>query len=260
MNSSAKLTLHLGTSPPPDESKAPQDGCASCHTLHTCMPARFNERDIRQFEHMVTGRRRIARHASLYRQRDRLDALFLVRFGQFKLVGGDLGEQRVLGFYMPGDLLGLDAIATGRHQFRMMALENSEVCEIPFTALIQAMSSEPGLQGQFLQMMSASLVNEFSRSLLLSTSSLDQRFASFVLKLGEKYAQLGYSGKSFRLAMSRGDIGNYLGATVESISRLIGRFNAHGAVSIRARIVDLRDAEYLHALAAGREVAPGCAS
>lgn len=259
MKTSARLTLHAGSSPELGGPLAPPDGCASCPTLKTCVPGHFNERETKQFEHMVTGRRRIARHASLYRQHEHLGAMYLVRFGQFKMIGGELDEQRVLGFFMPGDLLGLDAIATGRHQFRMMALENSEVCEVPFAALIQAMSGEPGLQRQFLQMMSASLVNEFSRSLWLSTRSLDQRFAHFLLQLSKRYARLGYSSKSFRLAMSRADIGSYLGATVESISRLIGRFNAHGAVSIRARMVDLRDPCRLDALAAGSEPAFGCA-
>lgn len=257
MKNSAKFMLYTGVTPQAGAPWAPQDGCASCLTFKTCVPGYSNQPDLMQFERIMSGRRRVARHASLYRQRDRLDVLYLVRFGQFKLIGGDLDDQVVLGFYMPGDLLGFDGIATGRYAFRMMALENSEVCEIPFTSISQAMGGESGLQRQFLQLMSASLVREFSHSRLLSMSSLDQRFASFLLTLGGKYAQLGYSGKSFRLAMSRGDIASYLGATGASVSRLIGRFNAHGAVSIRARMVELRDTDYLSALAAGNELHPG---
>jgi CRP/FNR family transcriptional regulator len=232
------------------------DSCSSCHLVKACLPCNLNERETKQFEDVVVGRRRIARHASLYRQHDRLGMLYAIRFGQFKLIGGDLvGEQRVAGFHMAGDLVGLDAIATGQHQFRLMALENSEVCEIPFAAIARVMSVEPAIQRQFLQTMSNALNNEYSRSFLLSRTSLDERFAHFLLSLGEKYARLGYSDKSYRLSMARGDIGSYLGTTVESVSRLIARFNAQGAVSINGRTVELRDRAYLHALMRGDDQA-----
>lgn len=199
-----------------------------------------------QFEHLVTGKRRISRNASLYRKHDRLDMLYVVRFGQFKVIGGDLiSETRVAGFHMAGDLMGLDAIETGQHQFRLVALENSEVCEIPYAAIVKMMSVEPPTQRQLLHAMSEALNNEFDRSFLLATMSLDARFASFLLSLGGKYARQGYSDKSFRLGMTRSDIGSYLGTTVESVSRLINRFNAQGAVSISGRSVELLDRPYL---------------
>lgn len=227
--------------------------CSSCPLRQTCFPHNFNARETRQFEHLVTGKRRIARHTTLHRKHDRLVMLHTVRYGQFKLIGEDLaGLPRVAGFYMAGDLMGLDAIATGSHCFRLMALENSEVCEIPFAPLASMMSVEPAILRQFLQSMSESLNNEYSRS-FLATTSLDERFANFLLRLGEKYGRLGYSDKAFRLAMSRSDIGSYLGTTVESISRLITRFNAQGAVSISGRLVELRDRPYLKAMTCGSE-------
>lgn len=210
----------------------------------------FDEPGMLQFEDLVAGKRRIARRASLYRRHDRLDMLYVVRFGQFKLIVGDLiGDQRVAGFYMAGDLVGLDAIATGQHDFRLIALEDSEVFEIPFAAIVNMMAAEPAIQRQFLQAMSEALNNEYRRSFELASSSLDERFASFLLKLGEKYARLGYSENSFRLSMSRGDIGSYLGTSVECVSRLIARFNAQDAVSISGRMVELHDRPYLQALA-----------
>jgi CRP/FNR family transcriptional regulator len=234
------------------ESAAPREGCASCPLIKACLPSNFNQREIQLFENVVAGKRRIARHASLFRKHDRLGMLYAVRFGQFKLIRGDhLGEQRVAGFHMAGDLVGLDGIATGRHDFRLMALENSEVCEIPFAALASVMSVEPAIQRKFLQAMSAAIISEHDHSILLSTTSLDERFATFLIRYGEKYARLGYSDKSFRLSMSRGDIGSYIGTTVESVSRLIARFNAQGAVSIDGRAVTLHDRDYLYAVMAG---------
>lgn len=217
--------------------------------LAACIPRDLDGNEMLQFEHLVTGKRRIARNVSLYLKHDSLIMLYVVRFGQFKVIGGDLiQETRVAGFHTPGDLMGLDAIENGQHQFRVVALENSEVCEIPYASIVKMMSEEPPLQRQLLHVMSEALNNEFNRSFLLATMSLDERFASFLLSLAGKYARQGYSDKSFRLSMSRGDIGSYLGTTIESISRLIARFNEQGAVSIVGRTVELLDRPYLRAL------------
>lgn len=230
----------------------PAETCSSYRLLNECIPGQFNPREMQQFDSLVVGRRRVARHASLYRAQDKLGMLYVVRYGQFKLVGGDaMGEPRVVGFHLAGDLVGLDAVASGRHQFRVMALENSEVCEIPFNDITRMMTVEPAIQRQFLQQMSNALINEYCRSALLSRASLDERFAQFLVSLGGRYAHLGYSDKSFRLCMSRGDIGSYIGTTVESVSRLIARFNAHGAALIKGRVVEIIDRPYLDALAYG---------
>ncbi|MFC0133889.1 helix-turn-helix domain-containing protein [Massilia eurypsychrophila] len=203
-----------------------------------------------EFEQLVQGKRRVARGASLYRRGDKLGMLFVVRFGQFKLVGGDLSEGRVAGFHMSGDLVGLDAIATGRHSFRLTALEDSEVCEIPVAAMAGVTSGEPAMQSQFFRRISEVLNHEYDRSFMLATASMEEHFASFLLTLGEKYAHFGYSDKSFRLGMSRGDIGSYLGTTLASVSRLVARFNQQGAVSIKGRMVELRDRPFLQAMVA----------
>lgn len=228
---------------------ASPSGCLSCTANKVCLPGLLNDAETRQFEKLVSGRRRVARHASLYREDDRLEMLYAVRFGQFKLVCRDAtGGQRVAQFYLPGSLVGFDAIDTGRHNFRLIALENSEVCEIPFAAIADLMASEPMFQRYLLQAMSRALNEEHGRSTLLSLASLDERFASFLLQLGQRFSRLGYSDKSFRLSMTRGDIGSYLGTTVESVSRLIARFNAQGAVSIIGRTVELLDRDHLLAV------------
>lgn len=238
------------------EPRATRKGCSACSLIQTCLPNDFNERETQLFENIVSGKRRVARHASLFRQSDNFDKIYVIRFGQFKLIGGDrLGQQRVAGFHMAGDVVGFDGIAIGRHRFRMMALENSEVCEIPFAAVARVMSVEPVIQRKLLQMLSTAFVDEHEHSRLLSTSSLDQRFANFLLNYGARYSRLGYSDKSFRLSMSRGDIGSYLGTTIESVSRLIARFNAQGAVSIIGRDATLLDPDYLRALTSGDDQA-----
>jgi CRP/FNR family transcriptional regulator len=192
------------------------------------------------------------RHDYLYRPGARLVLLHVVRFGQFKLVGEDSsGQERVAGFYMAGDWMGLDAISIGRHRFGVRALDDAEVIEIDFSAATQMIRGHPQIQQQFLAAFSDALCNEDSDS-INSGDSLDWRFAHFLLNLGKKYARLGYSQKSFRLSMSRSDIGCYLGTAAATISRLVARFNSEGVVTILGRNVEVHDLAALDALCSGR--------
>lgn len=221
--------------------KGTVEACSSCPLHEKCFPRNFNERETAMLERLVIGRRRIARHDSLYRKHDRMGMLYAVRFGQFKLIGDVVGDYRVAGFHMASELMGVDGVSTGQHQFRAMALENSEVCEIPTTALFRLMAVEPGMQRRMFETMGELLSQEYAKAHRLAMMSLEQRFAHFLIELGDKYARLGYSANSFRLSMSRGDIGGYIGTSVESVSRLITRFNAGKAVSITGRAVELLD-------------------
>ena len=233
--------------------------CAVCGADKCCIPNLFNSSDAHLFECVSTGKRRIARNATLCRENDKFNMLYVVRFGQFKVLRRDpTGVLRIVKFHMQGDLIGLDAISSGRHPAGVMALEDSEVCEISFVQLQRAMVGATQLFEQFLKTMSAALREQHERSTLLSLSSLDERFASFLLSLSAQYGARGYSSRSFRLAMSRSDIGSYLGTTVETVSRLIARFNAQHTVAINGRLVELHDRERLAALLEGDCRAPCC--
>lgn len=213
--------------------------------------AKFADGGLADFDGAIVGQRRFTRNASAYREQDHFEALFYVRYGQFKLTRrNSAGEPYVARFCMAGDWIGLDAIATGRHGFKLTALENSEVSEISFAAMKTIMVSEPKLLSRFLKSMSAFINDQADHCAVLSRPSLDGRFAGFLLELSAKYERLGYSSKSFRLSMTRGDIGSYLGTSVESISRLIARFNAQQSVLIHGREVQILDQDYLKVKAA----------
>jgi CRP/FNR family transcriptional regulator len=229
--------------------------CALCGARRACVPTLFQASDSAVFESVICGKRRIDRNAILCTENDKFDMLYIVRFGQLKMLRRDpSGVLHVVKFYMPGDIIGMDAIATGLHCVRVMALETSEVCEISYCHLKQAMADAPQFTDRFVKTMSRALADDHERSCLLSLPNLDERFASFLLDLSNKYERQGYSGRSFRLSMTRGDIGSYLGTTVETVSRLIARFNAHHGVSITGRLVELHDREKLLALLDGTAV------
>lgn len=226
--------------------------CSSCPSRKVCISQHIDEQSTSKVGRLIAETLRVSKNKTLYQKHDKQEALFLVRFGQFKLIGEDLyGEQRVAGFYMAGDVMGMDAIATGRHQYRVAALENSEVCEIPFGFEGNMLSDQPELQRRLFRAMSDSLNSHCCRATMLAKTPVDARFANFLLMLGKKYSTLGYSERSFRLAMSRSDIASYLGTSVETVSRLISRLNVHGAVNITGRLVAIDDQSYLQALVSG---------
>lgn len=203
---------------------------------------------------LVTGTRRIERNARLFRNHERLGSLYVVRFGQFKLIGNDSnGQQFVVDFRMAGDWLGLNAIATGYHDLGVIALDDSEVLEVPFHASERMTEVYSPVQQKIFEVMSEELHKKYSESRFLC-APLDCRFARFLLSLGEKYASLGYARKIYRLSMSRTDIGSYLGSTCESVSRLVARFNAAGIVRITGRSVEIHNRIALDALSNGYQL------
>ena len=154
---------------------------------------------------------------------------------------------------MVGELLGMDAISAERHHCDAVALEDSEVCEIPFDQLQELFSHIPGLLHHFHRMMSMEITREQSVMLLLGNMRAGQRFAAFLVNLGSRYVARGYSPTSFQLRMSREEIGNYLGLTIESISRLLSRFKKQGLLTVDKREVTLLEPALLKAMAAGTE-------
>jgi CRP/FNR family transcriptional regulator len=148
----------------------------------------------------------------------------------------------------------MDAISTDRHHCDAMALEDSEVCEIPFARLEELFGTIPTLLHHFHRMMSQEITREQNVMLLLGNMRAEQRFAAFLVNLSSRYAARGYSAVSFQLRMSREEIGNYLGLTIESISRLLSRLKKQGYIRVANREIELVDTTRLRALAAGTEV------
>lgn len=154
---------------------------------------------------------------------------------------------------MTGEMLGLDAISTEMHQCDAMALEDSEVCEIPFLQLEQLFGEIPLLLRQFHRMMSHEITREQSVMLLLGSMPADQRFAAFLVNLSSRYAARGYSASRFQLRMGREEIGNYLSLTIESISRLLSKFKKGGVLKVDNRTIEVTDLPRLRRIAAGGE-------
>lgn len=219
-----------------------------------CLPMGLENDDITRLDNIIGKRRRLLRDERLYQMDEPFRNLYAIRFGHFKTYQVNAnGEQQITGFQMAGELLGMDAISGERHHCDAVALEDSEVCEIPFERLEELFGQVPTLLRHFHRIMSQEITREQNVMLLLGNMRAEQRFAVFLVNLSARYAARGYSATSFQLRMSREDIGNYLGLTIESISRLLSRFKKQGWISVDKRELTLLDPAMLKALAAGTE-------
>ena len=228
--------------------------CSQCSMHQLCLPMGLEEVDINRLDQIIGKRRRLARDERLHKMGEPFRNLYAVRFGHFKTYQINAsGDAQITGFQMAGELLGMDAISGDRHRCDAVALEDSEVCEIPFTRLEELFGQVPALLRHFHRIMSQEITREQNIMLLLGNMRAEQRFAVFLINKSARYAARGYSPTTFQLRMSREDIGNYLGLTIESISRLLSRFKKQGWLKVDKREVTILDLAHLKAMAAGTE-------
>jgi CRP/FNR family transcriptional regulator len=216
--------------------------CSSCSLRELCLPAGLDAKEMEQVDRLVNRRRQVRRGDHLYRAGAPLQSLFAVRSGFMKsCVLHDDGREQVAGFHMMGEFLGLDAISTGKHICDVVALEDSELCEIPFSHLEQLSRELPSLQQQLHRIMSREIVRDYGVMLLLGSMKAEERLAAFLLNLSQRFATRGYSSTEFNLRMTREEIGSYLGLKLETISRVLSRFQEEGLISVRNKHVKIND-------------------
>lgn len=234
---------------PPGRLRSAGDGIP----LQSGLFVSLSDEEIRNIANIIGRGRQISRGDGLYREKAPFASLYLIRVGHFKTFHVDVnGQQQITGFPMAGDLLGIDAIATGFHSVGTVALEDSLVCEIPYSGLERMFAQMPALLLNFHRMLSREIVRGQGAIFSLCKMRAEQRLATFLLDLSSRYGLLGYSPIHFYLRMSRNDIANSLGLTIESISRLLSQFDTQGLVRLNGRELEIVDMPALQALAKAR--------
>lgn len=185
---------------------------------------------------LSSQRRRVARGAHLYRSGDHLAALFEVHAGCFKTcLSDERGRTQVTGFQMSGDLLGLDAIGSDRHEVYAVALEDALVNVIPYDELKRLLHEDRSLRHEFHCVMSREIVREQAMMMLLGRMAAEGRIAAFLLDLTQRLQQRGFSPTSLLLRMSREEIGSYLGLQLETVSRAFSKLHCDGVLVIHQK-------------------------
>lgn len=216
--------------------------CSNCCLQGVCLPRGLTAAGLSELDELRIVKRRVVRGASLYRAGDNFEAVYAVRSGAFKSAGvSSNGVEKITGFHLPGEVMGLDAINNDRHDFNAVALEDSEVCVIPFSELTEMAQHIPELQQELFRLLSRDISRDHGLMLLLGSMTAEQRLAAFLLSFSRRYKRLGYAADRFILRMTREEIGNYLGLTLETVSRLMSRFQREGLLAVQQREVTFKD-------------------
>jgi CRP/FNR family transcriptional regulator len=233
-----------------DAANSGKVACGRCCLRELCVPEGYSSCDADLMRRLVREQHlKLKAGEQLFRAGARFDRLFAVASGSFKsyLVTRD-GRERVSGFSFAGDMMGLDAIAIGYHVSHAVALEVSGVCVLPFQNIDETADRVPLVRRQFQRMLSREILRGQEMTLLLGNLSAEERLAAFLLNLSQRFADRGFSGTSFRLPMSRPDIGRYLALSAETVSRLFTRLEAAGVIRVRGKVVEIAQPQALEAV------------
>jgi CRP/FNR family transcriptional regulator len=223
----------------PDTFKA---ACSNCNLRELCLPLGLSSGELDRLDELVASRRTVLRGETLFRTGDAFESLYAVRTGFFKTsVSSEDGRDQVTGFQMAGELLGLDGISHDRHACDAIALEDSQVCVIPFAELEQLSHQFRELQHQFHKIMSREIVRDHGVMLLLGSMRAEERLAAFLLNLTQRLHARGFSPTSLVLRMTREEIGSYLGLKLETVSRTFSKFQDDGLLEVKQRQIRVLD-------------------
>ena len=226
--------------------------CSSCNLRELCLPLGMSSEQMDRLDDIVATRRAVPRGEALFRAGEAFTSLYAVRTGFFKTcVSSEDGRDQVTGFQMAGELLGLDGIGTDRHTCDAVALEDSQVCVIPFHQLEDLSRELSDLQRHLHKIMSREIVRDHGVMLLLGSMRAEERLAAFLLNLTQRLRTRGFSGSELILRMTREEIGSYLGLKLETVSRAFSKFQEDGILEVKQRHIRVLDAEALGRLVNG---------
>lgn len=229
--------------------------CSNCNLRELCMPVGLNPGELQRIDDIVATRRKIKRRETLFRNGEAFTSLYAIRTGVFKTrVTSEDGRDQVTGFQMAGEIIGLDGIVNDQHTCDAVALEDSEVCVMPFERIEELSREITALQRHVHQIMSREIVREHGVMLLLGSMRAEERLAAFLLNLVQRLHARGFSRSELVLRMTREEIGSYLGLKLETVSRTLSKFAADGMVEVEQRNVRIVDPEALRRIVNP----PGC--
>lgn len=226
--------------------------CSNCNLRESCLPTGLSLKEVERVEDLVSTRKRVKRGEALFRVGDSFEAVYAVRLGFLKsIVLSSDGREQVTNFFMAGDMVGVDGIASGVHSCDVIALEDTEVCMIPWETLEDTATSMHAMGSHFMKLLSREIVRQHGVMLLLGSMHAEERLAAFLLSLSQRYEQRGYSRAEFVLRMTRAEIGSYLGLKLETVSRVLSRFSHDGLIDVNQKHVRILNAEGLRAIVSG---------
>ena len=223
--------------------------CANCSLQQLCFPAGLDSNDFDKLDSIVKRSLPLARNSNIYLPGDPFTQLYAVRAGAIKTycITSD-GKEHVTGFYLPGEIIGLDAIFSGTHPYGAKALETTSLCELPFNNLEDLSTAMPSISRQLVRIMSKELHSDEQLLMMVGSHNAEVRLISLLLSLSNRLHRRGYSATEFNLSMSRADISSFLGLAIETVCRLIKKLQDQKLIKIKNRQVTLLDIDKLKSI------------
>lgn len=233
--------------------------CQNCSFNHLCIPVSLNQTEMQNLDDIIERKRPLHKNDVLTTPGQKFGSLYAVRSGSFKsyINAGD-GEHQITGFHLPGDIIGFDGLTEEHYQSFTQALETSMVCEIPYDKLDEMSVTLPTLRRQMHKTMSSELKHDHDMMMLLNKRTAQERLGYFIVSLSERFASRGYSPSEFHLTMTRSEIGNYLGLTVETVSRLLTRFQKENLIKVDGKLIQIVNESALREKLSDAEVIQTC--
>lgn len=220
--------------------------CSSCNLRELCLPMGLNPEEMDRLDTVISTRKRVKRGSALFNAGDDFTSLYAVSSGFFKTsVTTSDGRDQVTGFQMTGEIIGLDGIVSDKHSCDAIALEDAEVCVLPFDKLEQLSREFSALQHHVHKIMSREIVRDHGVMLLLGSMRAEERLAAFLLNLVQRLHARGFSQSELILRMTREEIGSYLGMKLETVSRTFSKFMDEGIIEVKQRYVQIKDTQAL---------------
>ncbi len=224
--------------------------CKSCKLHDLCLPLGLDLGDVEKLDNIIKRRKPLQKGEYLFHNGNKFTSVYAVRSGSIKTyTESEQGDEQVTGLYLPGELLGLDAIHNSIHPCSAIALETTSLCEIPFDILEELSEKIPNLYHQLFRIMSKEIASDQTLLMLMAQKNAEERLAAFLVNLSTRLKQRNFSETEFYLSMSRKDIGNYLGLTIETISRTFSRFQTEGLLTTQRKYVNILKLDDLKAIA-----------
>ncbi|WP_432472818.1 fumarate/nitrate reduction transcriptional regulator Fnr [Amphritea sp. HPY] len=227
----------------------PQTHCSTCSLSSLCLPVSLNMAEMERLDSIIDKSHPLKKGEHLFHQGESFSKVYALRAGTVKTYTlTNEGEEQIAGFYFPGELVGMSGFDNGEYPVSAKILETTTVCEIPFERLDELSGQMPELRRQILRILSKEVRDDQQMMHLLSKKNAEQRVATYLVRLSSRFKARGYSAVNFRLSMTRNEISNYLGLTVETVSRIFSRFQKRELIQVNGKQIQLTDLEVIYKL------------
>lgn len=224
--------------------------CHNCSLSELCLPRGLNRDELDLLENAINKTVKIKKKDYLFHRDDQQYSIYAVKAGAIKTsLSTPDGEEQILGFYLPGDLLGFDAFSNNRHTCDAQALDDTLVCELTMDNFQELCGKLNSMRSQMMRQIGAEIEREHMLLLTLGQMRTEERLATFLSGLSGRNRERGFSSTEFNLPMARHDLANYLGMAVETLSRMFSRLQEEGIIAVQHRLIKIQDMERLKQLA-----------